>query len=596
MHLCRSFALAALALALAPAVARADDARIVVHHVPGLDAAERADVRAGADTELERTMRLPDTEVVAVTEGTRAEALAELRRDPDVAWAETDDPVGTFTNDSSWSQLWGLFNPGTSGRVDADIDAEQAWTKTRGAGITVGVVDTGVQASHTDLAGRVTAGYNAVNGGTDTTDAAGHGTHVAGIIGANADNGIGVAGVAPDATVLPIKVFSGATAYESDIADGFAYAGSHGIPVVNASLGGYGTSAVINNAMATYPNTLYVVAAGNNGTDNDVQPVTPCVSSLANVLCVGASTISDTKAWFSNYGASTVDLFAPGQAIFSTYPTSTYQYLDGTSMASPYVAGTAALVAAQLGLRGSALAERIKATVDHPTALSGLSVTGGRVNAARAVGAATDPPTQPVVIAAQAGGESATLTMSAREADLASYHVYNATTGAYVTSATAPTITIGGLAAGTYHFVVVARNTSGQDSPASAIVSVAIPAASSTSSGGATTTEKRTGTATLPAATVSDSPLADVQILSRHGRRTLTFRVTRTARVMLTLARRTGAGRYRTTATKTLRLVSGLQSLPITSRLLGMRVPEGAWRVTLSSGTSPTATVAFTRR
>ena len=87
-----------------------------------------------------------------------------------------------------------------------------------------------------------------------------------------------------------------------------------------------------------------------------------------------------------------------------------------------------------------------------------------------------------------------------------------------------------------------------------------------------------------------------MQILSRRGRRTLTFRVTRTARVMFTLARRSGAGRYRTTATKTLRLVSGLQSLPITSRLLGMRVPKGAWRVTLSSGTSPTATVAFTRR
>ncbi len=198
-----------------------------------------------------------------------------------------------------------------------------------------------------------------------------------------------------------------------------------------------------------------------------------------------------------------------------------------------------------------------------------------------------------MVLAAEAGRESATLTMSTREADLASYHVYNATTGAYVTSATAPTITIGGLAAGTHHFVVVARNTSGQDSPTSAIVSVVIPA----SSGGATTTETRAGTATIPATTqVSDSPLADVQILSRRGRRTLTFRVTRTARVTFTLAKRSGSSHYRTTATKTLRLVSGLQSLPITSRLLGMRVPKGAWRVTLSSGTSPTATVAFTRR
>src|SRR4029078_12744173 len=100
---------------------------------------------------------------------------------------------------------------------------------------------------------------------------------VAGTRGAKPEKRSGVAGVAPAATVLPIKVFSGATAYESDIADGFAYAGSHGIPVVNASLGADGSSAVIDNAMATYPDTLYVIAAGNSGTDNGVHPVTPCV-------------------------------------------------------------------------------------------------------------------------------------------------------------------------------------------------------------------------------------------------------------------------------------------------------------------------------
>ena len=596
MHLSRSLALAVLALALAPAAARADDARIVVHHVPGLDAAERADVRADADVELERRLRLPDTEVVSVTEGTRAEALAELRRDPDVEWAEADQKVKPFTSDTLWAQLWGLSNLGTDGRVDADIDAEQAWTKTRGAGITVGVVDTGVQAAHEDLAGRVATGFNTVNNSTSTGDTAGHGTHVAGIIGASANNGAGVAGIAPEATILPIKVFTDGEddAYISDIAEAFAYAGQHNIPVVNASLGGYGSSITIDNAMATYPNTLYVIAAGNNGTNNDAYPVSPCVSNLANELCVGASTINDVKASFSNYGASTVDLFAPGQAIISTYPSPTYKYLDGTSMASPYVAGTAALVASITPLRGAALANQIKATVDHPAALTGLGVTGGRLNAARAVGAATDAPTQPVIRAAQAGRDSATLTMSTREADIASYHVYDASTGAYITGATSPTITIGGLAAGTHHFVVVARNTTDQSSPTSAVASVVIPAA--TSPAATTTTQKRGGTATLPATQVSESPLADVRILSRNGRRTLTFRVTRTARVTLTLAKRSGGTRYRTTATRTVRLVPGLQSLPITSRLLGMRVPKGAWRVTLSSGSSPTATVAFTRR
>ena len=265
-------------------------------------------------------------------------------------------------------------------------------------------------------------------------------------------------------------------------------------------------------------------------------------------------------------------------------------------MASPYVAGAAALVAAHLGLRGSALAERIKATVDHPAALSGLSVTGGRLNAARAVGAATDAPTRPVVLAAQAGRDSATLTMTTREADLTSYHVYDAATGAYVTSATAPTITIGGLAAGTHQLVVVARNTSGQDSPTSAIVSVVIPAAS-TSTGGATTTEKPAGTATIPATTkVSDSPLADVQILSRHGRRTLRSAspAPRGSR-----SRSPGAAAPLATGRRPRRRCG---SCPACSRCRSPRgcsacaSPRGAWRVTLSSGTSPTATVAFTRR
>ncbi len=254
-----------------------------------------------------------------------------------------------------------------------------------------------MQSAHADLGGRVATGFNTVTNTTDTSDTAGHGTHVAGIIAASANNGAGVAGIAPDATIRPIKVFTGATAYESDIAEGFTYAGQQGIPIVNASLGGNGTSATIESAMATYPTTLFVVAAGNNGTNNDVQPVTPCVTSLANVLCVGASTMDDTKASFSNYGASTVDLFAPGESIASTYPSPAYKYLDGTSMASPYVAGTAALVASITPLRGAALANQIKATVDHPAALIGLGVTGGRLNAARAVGAATDAPTQPVI-------------------------------------------------------------------------------------------------------------------------------------------------------------------------------------------------------
>lgn len=596
----RSLVLALLALGVSPGVAHADDARIIVRHRAGLDATERAQVRADADTQLDHTLRLANTEVVTVTDGSRAQALAELNDDPDVLYAEPDNRVRLQTTDTYWTQLWGMFNPGTSGRVDADIDAEQAWTVSTGLGITVGVVDTGVQAGHPDLGGRIAAGANTATHTSDTADTHGHGTHVAGIIGATRENGIGVAGIAPDATIVPLKVFNGEYAYDSAIAEAFDIAGTEGMQVVNASLGGPGlTSTTIENAMRAHPDTLYVVAAGNDASDDDVRPIAPCVTTVANQLCVGASTKDDTRAWFSNYGATTVDLFAPGDGILSTYKGSLYASMSGTSMATPYVTGTAALVASVTLLRGADLAARIKATVDHPAALAGLSVTGGRLNAARAVGAATDAPSRPVIVSAWGGARTATLTMSTREADIAQYLVYDAATGAYITSATSPTITLGGLSGGGHSFAVVARNTSGQDSLASAPAGVSVqdppapaPARTPPSQPQPPT---RSVTPTPPATAVTRPPFTEARILSRHGHRRLTFRITRTARVTVTLSKRRGSA-YRRTGTRTLRLRPGRQSLPITSRLLGMRVPKGAFRVTLSSGASPVATVAFTRR
>ena len=311
-----------------------------MHHVPGLDAAERADVRADADVELERRLRLPDTEVVSVTEGTRAEALAELRRDPDVEWAETDDPVKPFTTDT----LLGRSCGGCSTRARAAASTPTSTPSRRGrgrrgAGITVGVVDTGVQAAHADLGGRVATGFNTVTNTTATraTPRATAPTSPGSSARART-TAPGVAGIAPERDDPADQgLHRGEDAPTSPTSPRrFAYAGQHGIPVVNASLGGSGTSTTIDSAMATYPNTLYVIAAGNNGTNNDVYPVTPCVTSLANELCVGASTINDVKASFSNYGASTVDLFAPGQAIVSTYPSPTLQvprrHLDGVAV------------------------------------------------------------------------------------------------------------------------------------------------------------------------------------------------------------------------------------------------------------------------
>ncbi|MEA2179606.1 MAG: hypothetical protein QOG77_2903 [Solirubrobacteraceae bacterium] len=607
MTFARPVALALLALALAPATARADDApvseQIIVRVKAGVDAAERADIREDSDTELERAMRLANTELVNVTEGSREDALAELRSDPDVLWAAPNGTAHALTNDAWFSNQWALFNDGLSGRrVDADVDAEQAWTITRGAGITVGVVDSGVQSTHPDLAGRLNLvdAKDFVDGGAPD-DGDGHGTHVSGIIGANRGNAIGISGIAPEATLLPVRALddNGDGSWDH-VLDAFDWAADHGAQVVNASIGGPYHSTLqtaFDQIYAAHPTTTFVIAAGNDSLNNDLSPVRslPCVTSAANVLCVGATTNTDARATFSNYGTTTVDLFAPGNAIISTFPTGAYANLSGTSMAAPYVAGAAALVAEELGLRGAALAQRLKATVDPVAGLAGLAVTGGRLNAARAVGATVDAPTQPHIDSVQGGAGTATIVMRSRESDIATYAVYSSVDG-YLGTTTSPTISIGGLPAGTRAFSVVARNTSGQDSPASAPVAVSVgatppaPAPSTPAPAPA-----RPGTIGIPTTTApTTGPVTGVQVVTRGGRRSLVFRVTRTSRVTVTLSRLRGSG-YRKASEKTVRMAAGLQSLPITSRLLGMKVPTGRWRVTVGSGTA-VATVAFVRR
>jgi subtilisin family serine protease len=399
---------------------------IVIKRDRGLTTAERADVRREADVVHVRDLpALVDHEVVRAAPGELVEALKALTADPDVRYAEPDAPVTGASVDPFWSLMWGLDNHGqsingTTGTLDADMDVPEAWQMSTGAGQLVGVVDTGASFTHPDLAGQYapspgeTGGGKATNGvdddgdglvddtlgpdfyahDTDPTDETGHGTHVSGIIAAVKDNNIGTVGVAPSAKLVPMRVLGGSgsgSGNMSDVATALALAGRLGLRVVNASLGSTSDLQTVRDAIAASPDTLFVFAAGNGGgdrigDDNDTVPFYPCAISAANVLCVGATDNTDRRATFSNYGDSTVQVFAPGVSIVSGWLSSGYVYSDGTSMASPAVAGIAALMLAKdAALTAAQTKTIIMNTVDAVPALAGLASTGGRVNAAKAV-------------------------------------------------------------------------------------------------------------------------------------------------------------------------------------------------------------------
>jgi subtilisin family serine protease len=400
----------------AAALERAGVQDIVVQRAPGLDRAERADVRADAEVQLEQTLSLPDTEVVRAAPGQLTEALAALDADPSVVYAEPDAPVHA-TADARFAEQWSLRNTGQrilgqTGVADADIDAPEAWSLgATGAGITVAVVDTGINLTHPDLAARIATnpgetgagretngidddhdghvddwrGWDWVAGDNDPSDENGHGTHVSGTIAA-AQDAVGVSGVAPDARILPLRVLDATgSGSSSSVAAAFDLAGRMGIPVVNASLGSSGMSTTERNAIQAHPNTLYVVAAGNDGHDNEVTPTYPCVFPLANVVCVGATDNRDARASFSNVGATSVDLFAPGVSVLSSYKTG-YTYMSGTSMATPHVAGTLALMRqAAPALNSAQLKQGLLDAAERKPSLANLSVTGGRLDAEAAV-------------------------------------------------------------------------------------------------------------------------------------------------------------------------------------------------------------------
>ena len=305
---------------------------VIVERKAGVTAAERAKLRARAGVSYAGRGPLPNTEIDRAPAGRLEAVVATLARDPQVQYAEPNGEVHTTStpNDPYVGLQWGLSNTGqsvlgTSGTPGDDIGATSAWSHSTGVGVTVAVVDTGVDPTVPDLTGQTVAGQSFFNGvpGTPTQDQNVHGTFVSGIIAAIQNNGAGVTGVAPGAKVMPLQALdANGSGSIGDVAAAFNYAGHNGVRIVNASLGAAATSQTLEQSIADNPNTLYVVAAGNGdahqiGYDVDTTPYYPCDLPEANVICVGATDQNDRPASFTNYGAASVDLFAPGVNIAS---------------------------------------------------------------------------------------------------------------------------------------------------------------------------------------------------------------------------------------------------------------------------------------
>ncbi|WP_277526699.1 S8 family serine peptidase [Arthrobacter sp. ES3-54] len=343
--------------------------------------------------------------VVNVPAGKETQLIEALSRNPAVEYAEPDEQVGAATNDQYFPRQYALQNTGQSftntagtltvagSKPDADVDAVEAWNITTGSGIKVAVLDSGVASDNPDINPKVVLRANFSNAATNE-DNYGHGTHVAGIVGASSNNTVGVAGVCPGCTVLAGKVLNDSgVGSSSGLANGINWAVSNGAKVINMSLGVRASRTLetaINNAWSK--GVVLVAAAGNGGNQSKIYP-----GAYPNVIAVAATDNADAKASFSTYGASWVDVAAPGVNVYSTFPNHTfvlgtqnqrsfgYDVGNGSSMSSAIVAATAALAwSSHPGATNTSVRANVESTADKISG-TGTFWAKGRVNADKAV-------------------------------------------------------------------------------------------------------------------------------------------------------------------------------------------------------------------
>jgi thermitase len=358
--------------------------------------------------------------VVDLPPGVSEQAVVEqLRRNPDFKFVELDRRVKSTlaVTDPYIGSEWHL----------SKIGATSAWDTTQGAGVTIAILDSGVDGSHPDLVANLVPGFNVYGNNTDTSDVCGHGTAVAGSAAARTNNGMGVAGVAGQAKIMPIRIAyldsaSGSCyAYSSTIASGITYAADHGARIANISYGPLAGIAAIQSA-AQYMKSkggLVFVSAGNNGVDENITPTT-------TLIAVSATDSADAKAIWSSYGAF-VSLAAPGANIWTTSKGGIYQGWNGTSFASPVAAGVAALMmSAAPALDGAQIEQAMFASAVPLGAAGRDPYFGyGRVDAAAGVKAALakvtvadkQAPTAAITSPAASSSVSGTVTVAVNATD-----------------------------------------------------------------------------------------------------------------------------------------------------------------------------------